>query len=363
MSKCSQDQYRKETTTNNEFSVKQDNNDQQQLSSIQSYSSSNDTPTKISTLTEKEDIIHSQEVQATDDMPPLASLLSCFVRIERCQKRKKHYHYTEISSIVSPSNSPSRRHPKENVEHDTVAEDLQEKYQALLRRFEQTVHISSDALNLSRISEYAPSTMTSDLRLLLNDLTNYNNGKKQENYHKDTRTVTKTKPIESIEDHEEIKPKTQDSIISATTKTIGQRHAIQHHEIDRSTLRINRHQSRLRRSHSASSKTREGSLQKGFLCASTNALNVRPLVHKHDFNDPTITIDNEITTNVKTTTKHHLLLGNENDLVQVLNEQFPGIYVSTEMQAKLYDQFSKHIDSVFKSRVELLNSQQGNIND
>ncbi|CAF5073309.1 unnamed protein product, partial [Rotaria socialis] len=35
MSKCSQDQYRKETTTNNEFSVKQDNNDQQQLSSIQ----------------------------------------------------------------------------------------------------------------------------------------------------------------------------------------------------------------------------------------------------------------------------------------------------------------------------------------
>ncbi|CAF5072878.1 unnamed protein product, partial [Rotaria magnacalcarata] len=68
-----------------EFSVKQENNDQQQLSSIQSYSSSNDTPTKISTLTEKEDIIHSQEVQATDDMPPFASLLSCFVRIERCQ--------------------------------------------------------------------------------------------------------------------------------------------------------------------------------------------------------------------------------------------------------------------------------------
>ncbi|CAF5049623.1 unnamed protein product, partial [Rotaria magnacalcarata] len=37
MSKCSQDQYRKETTTNNEFSVKQENNDQQQLSSIQVY--------------------------------------------------------------------------------------------------------------------------------------------------------------------------------------------------------------------------------------------------------------------------------------------------------------------------------------
>ncbi|CAF4563374.1 unnamed protein product, partial [Rotaria magnacalcarata] len=72
MSKCSQDQYRKETTTNNEFSVKQENNDQQQLSSIQSSSPSNDTPTKISTITEKEDIIYSQEVQATDDMPPLA---------------------------------------------------------------------------------------------------------------------------------------------------------------------------------------------------------------------------------------------------------------------------------------------------
>ncbi|CAF1520591.1 unnamed protein product [Rotaria magnacalcarata] len=91
MSKCSQDQYRKETTTYNEFSVKQENNDQQQLPSIQSYSSSNDTPTKISTLTEKEDITHSQEVQATDDMPPLASLLSCFFRIERCQVDKDIY--------------------------------------------------------------------------------------------------------------------------------------------------------------------------------------------------------------------------------------------------------------------------------
>ncbi|CAF4943815.1 unnamed protein product, partial [Rotaria socialis] len=91
MAKCSQDQYRKETTTNNEFSVKQENNDQQQLPSIQSCSSLNDTPTKISTLTKKEDIIHSQEVQATDDMPPLASLLSCFVRIERCQIDKDIY--------------------------------------------------------------------------------------------------------------------------------------------------------------------------------------------------------------------------------------------------------------------------------
>ncbi|CAF4574311.1 unnamed protein product [Rotaria socialis] len=88
MSKCSQDQYRKETTTNNEFSVKQENNDQQQLPSIQSCSSSNDTPTKISTLTEKEDIIHSQEVQATDDMPPLTSILNCFARIERCRVDK-----------------------------------------------------------------------------------------------------------------------------------------------------------------------------------------------------------------------------------------------------------------------------------
>ncbi|CAF1403594.1 unnamed protein product [Rotaria magnacalcarata] len=74
-----------------EFSVKQENNDQRQLPSIQSCSSSNDTPTKISTLTEKEDIIHSQEVQATDDMPPLASLLNCFVRIERCRVDKDIY--------------------------------------------------------------------------------------------------------------------------------------------------------------------------------------------------------------------------------------------------------------------------------
>ena len=60
------------------------------VSLIQSSSSSNDTPTKISTLPEKEDMIHSQEVQATDDMPPLAKLLNCFVRIERCQVKSLH---------------------------------------------------------------------------------------------------------------------------------------------------------------------------------------------------------------------------------------------------------------------------------
>ncbi|CAF5093661.1 unnamed protein product, partial [Rotaria magnacalcarata] len=69
----------------------------------------------------------------------------------------------------------------------------------------------------------APSTTTPDLRLLLDDLTNYNNRKKQDNYHKETRTQLKqsTKPIESIEGHETVKPNTQDSIISATTTTIG----------------------------------------------------------------------------------------------------------------------------------------------
>ena len=60
------------------------------VSLIQSSSSSNDTPTKISTLTEKEDMIHSQEVKATDNMPPFAKLLNCFVRIERCQVKSLH---------------------------------------------------------------------------------------------------------------------------------------------------------------------------------------------------------------------------------------------------------------------------------
>jgi len=139
---------------------------------------------------------------------------------------------------------------------------------------------------------------------------------------------------------------------------------MQHHEIDTSTLRLNEHQSRIHRSHSASSKMRQHSLKKGFLRASSNTLNVRPVVHKHDFNDSTlITTDNEIPTNIKTTNKHRLLLGNEHDIIQVLNEQFPGIYVSSEMQGKLNEQFSKHIDNVFKSRVELLNAQQGNMND
>lgn len=61
--------------------------------------------------------------------------------------------YTEISPIVSPSNSPSRQRQEPKAEHDPVVEDLQEKYQSLLRRFEQTVQMSSDALNLSRLSQ------------------------------------------------------------------------------------------------------------------------------------------------------------------------------------------------------------------
>jgi hypothetical protein len=152
-----------------------------------------------------------------------------------------------------------------------------------------------------------------------------------------------------------------------STKTLLQnnkeRHTMQHHEIDTSTLRINEHQSRSRRPHSASSKMRQTSLRKGFLRSSSNTLNVRPIVHKHDFNDSVTLTDNEITAHVKKTNTHRLLLGNEHDIVQILNEQFPGIYVSSEMQAKLNEQFSKHIDNVFKSRIELFNAQQGNMND
>jgi hypothetical protein len=61
--------------------------------------------------------------------------------------------YTEISPIVSPSNSPSRKHQQEKIEHDPLVEDLQEKYQSLLRRFEKTVQMSSEVLNLSRLSQ------------------------------------------------------------------------------------------------------------------------------------------------------------------------------------------------------------------
>ncbi|CAF1242046.1 unnamed protein product [Rotaria sp. Silwood1] len=347
--------------------------------------------------------------------------------------------YTEISPIVSPSSSPTtRRRQQENIQHDTV-EDLQEKYQALLRRFEQTVQISSDALNLSRLSQDASSAITSDLRLLLNDLTNNKNDQKQQNKQNDIPTISYKKEYDDIEDdlalilndkqpqqapkpiksndtHEQIKPKLEDSVITASTTTIGrnrlnhsdefyqirsqlqenynlksnlnhfleqhfnddlddykstrillqnnkERHDMQHHEIDTSTLRLNEHQIRSHRSHSASSKLRQNSLQKGFLRASTNTLNVQPIVHKHEFDDSTTITDNDIPTNVQRTNKHRLLLGNEHDIIEVLNEQFPGIYVSTEMQAKLNEQFSKHIDSVFKTRVELLNTQQGNMND
>ena len=61
--------------------------------------------------------------------------------------------YTEISPIVSPAHSPSRRILGDKEEHDTAVEDLQEKYQSLLRRFEKTVQMSSEALNLSRLSQ------------------------------------------------------------------------------------------------------------------------------------------------------------------------------------------------------------------
>ena len=152
-----------------------------------------------------------------------------------------------------------------------------------------------------------------------------------------------------------------------STKTLLQnhkeRHAMQHHEIDTSTLRIDQHQPASRRPRSASSKMRHESMRKGFLRSSSTALNLRPVAHKQDFNDSTNLTDQELTPKVKRTNKQRLLLGNEHDIVQVLNEQFPGIYVSSEMQGKLNDQFSKHIDNVFKSRIELLNAQQGNMND
>ena len=326
--------------------------------------------------------------------------------------------YTDISPIVSPSNSPARQ------KQDPLVEDLQEKYQSLLHRFEKTVQMSSEALNLSRMSQSldTPSTVTSDLRLLLNDL---KAEKKTDQKENETFTIDNTKIEGDIEDdlalilndkskedkqqqQQQLKPKYQDSISNTTTTTIGrnrlnhsdefyqiraqlqeqynlktnlnhfleqhfnddlddykstktllqtnkERLDMQHHEIDTSTLRINEP---LRRSHSTSSKHRQNnSLKKGFLRSSSNALNVRPVVHKHDFND------SEPIAHVQRTRKHRLLLGNEHDMVEVLNEQFPGIYVSTEMQTKLNEQFSKHIDNVFKSRMELLNSQQGTLND
>ncbi|UJR28790.1 hypothetical protein I4U23_010016 [Adineta vaga] len=340
--------------------------------------------------------------------------------------------FTEISPIVSPSISPTRKHQQQSTEHDNVVEDLQEKYQTLLRRFEQTVQMSSDALNLSRISQDTPSTTTSDLRLLLNDL---NSDKKLSTKPNDTFNVDshkyhgeieddlalilneKSSPIKSNDIHQQhTKPKLQDSMVSTSSTIVGRnrlnhsdefyqirtqlqdqyqtkenlnhflrqhfdddlddykstrtllqnkkdQHAMQHHEIDTSTLRLTDHQTRLHRSHSASSKPKQNSLKKGFLRSSTNTLNVRPIIHKHDFNDSTTLTENDRMNQVKLTNKHRLLLGNEHDIVQVLNEQFPGIYVSNEMQAKLNEQFSKHIDNVFKARMELLNVQQGNTND
>ncbi|CAF1636089.1 unnamed protein product [Adineta ricciae] len=343
---------------------------------------------------------------------------------------------TEISPIVSPSNSPTRNHRQESTEHDNVVEDLQEKYQTLLRRFEQTVQMSSDALNLSRISHDTPSTTTSDLRLLLNDL---NSDKKLETKHNDTFNIddnSNQKPHGEIEDDLALllneksspkktgkskdthsKPQLQESMMTTSSATVGRnrlnhsdefyqirtqlqdqyntktnlnhflrqhfdddlddykstrtslqnkkdQHAMQHHEIDTSTLRLSdHHQTQLRRSHSASTKTKQNSLKKGFLCSSTNTLNVRPMTHQRDFDDSTTLTENDTTSKVKLTNKHRLLLGNEHDIVQVLNEQFPGIYVSNEMQSKLNDQFSKHIDNVFKARMELLSAQQGSNND
>ena len=141
---------------------------------------------------------------------------------------------------------------------------------------------------------------------------------------------------------------------------------MQHHEIDTSTLRLNPDETvQKRRPRSTSAKSRQNSLRKGFLRSSSNALQVRPVVHKQDFDDSTATtIDNDqIISKVHHNDKHRLLLGNEHDIVQVLNEQFPGIYVSSETQGKLNEQFSKHIDNLFKSRMELLNAQQGTVNE
>ena len=144
-----------------------------------------------------------------------------------------------------------------------------------------------------------------------------------------------------------------------------ERHAMKHHEIDTSTLRLNEEDlQQKRRPRSVSSKRRQDSLRKGFLRASSATLHVQPIVQKNDFDDSTTTSNDDVMSRkVQLANKHRLLLGNEHDIVEVLNEQFPGIYASPETQTKLNDQFSKHIDNLFKSRMELLNAQQGNVND
>lgn len=152
-----------------------------------------------------------------------------------------------------------------------------------------------------------------------------------------------------------------------TTRTLLQnhkeRHAKEHHEIDTSTLRLDDQQSRSRRPHSVSSKHKQTSLKKGFLRSSSSTLNVRPTIQPYDFDNTTASTDKDSLAKVDMANKQRLLLGNEHEIVQVLNEHFPGIYVSNETQTKLNEQFSKHMDSVFKARMELLSAQQGTTND
>lgn len=155
-----------------------------------------------------------------------------------------------------------------------------------------------------------------------------------------------------------------------STKTLLQnnqaRRTMQHHEIDTSSLRLDESENHTnsRRPRSASVKNRQASLRKGFLRASSATLNTRPILNREDFDDSAEANDNDdLHNHVQMTNKHRLLLGNEHDIVQVLNEQFPGIYVSNETQTKMNDQFSKHIDNLFKSRMELLNAQHGNVKD
>ncbi|CAF3027112.1 unnamed protein product [Rotaria socialis] len=58
------------------------------VSLVWSSSSSNATSTKSSALREKENLIHSQTFQATNEIQNLANLLSCFIRIKRYQVDK-----------------------------------------------------------------------------------------------------------------------------------------------------------------------------------------------------------------------------------------------------------------------------------
>ncbi|CAF0802401.1 unnamed protein product [Didymodactylos carnosus] len=367
------------------------------------------------------------------------------------ENRKNPYSFTnefasnslvisQISPILSPSTSP--RHTKQ-----LATANLNDKYDTLLKRFEQTVQMSTDALHLKKTEESNLKSVLDDLNRSI--LSNQNIRQRDEQYvsdkhHHDTFTINSDKENDVEDDlalllnthvlepsviyreqdqrqrsvsgntllhqsnndysclaldnskhnrlnrsdefyqirtqlkrhynqksnlNQFLKEKFDDDLedYKSTTEILNNKQKlrkIKQNEIENSLLKVRLPSS----SSNTTMRPTKSAGKKGYLRSSTTSLvkhrqHSQSALELNNHYDDEEDMDENEKKSLKRSMSKRLLMANEHDLIPILNEQFPHMYSSTEMQTKLNEQFSKHIDSLFKARVELINAQTGNIND